>query len=234
MLNFIIMFNSIINKIGASVCHQLPQRTLLIGRLLMPLCARCDGIYFGFLVSAIILFIMFRKRESGIPPLYVIIILALFIISTIIDGLISNFFPAHTNNYLRFITGFLSGSSVMVFLYPVFVSQYFRESVNIKIFSKPLKFIIFIFINLVFIVIALADVNFLNYFFYYLSSAAVIFTFYFINFVVILLIPVFSQKAERLFTKFLVLPSIISIILTVCELFIFYKFHLFVKHLFNS
>jgi uncharacterized membrane protein len=234
MINFIVMLNSIINKIGASVCHQLPQRTLVIGRLLMPVCARCDGIYIGFLISAIILFIMFRKRENGIPPLYIIIILALFIISTIIDGLISNFSPAGTNNYSRFITGFLSGSSMMVFLYPVFVFQYFRESVNIKIFSKPLKFTIFIIINLVFIVITLIRITFLNYFFYYLSATAIIFTFYFVNLVVILLIPVFSQRAERLLTKFLVLPSIISIVLMICELLMFYKFHIFIKHLFSS
>jgi uncharacterized membrane protein len=234
MINFMIMFNSVINKIGASVCHQLPQRTLVIGRILMPVCARCDGIYMGFLVSAIILFIMFRKRENGIPPLYVIIILVLFIISTIVDGLISNFSLTGTNNYVRFITGFLSGSSMMVFLYPVFVFQYFRESVNIKIFSKPLKFVIFIFINMVFIVVTLFRISFLNYFFYYLSAVAVIFTFYFVNLVIILFIPVFSQKTERLFTKFLVLPSIISIIFTVSELFIFYKFHIFVKYLFGS
>ncbi len=225
MLSVITIINTIINKIGASVCHQLPERSLIIGNLIMPVCARCNGIYLGFLISAIILFIIYRKRENELPPLYVIIILILFVISTIADGIISNFSPAHTNNYLRFITGFLSGSAAIVFLYPIFVFQYFRESINIKIFSKPLKFIIFILLNLVFITITLIGINFLNYFYYYLSAFAVIFTFYFVNLVMIFLIPYFSQKAGRLFSKFLVLPSIISILLSAGELFLSYKFH---------
>lgn len=225
MTNIIIIINTIIDKIGASVCHQLPERTLLIGNLLMPVCARCDGIYIGFLISAIILFIMYRKRENELPPLYIIIILILFIISTIVDGLISNFSSGLTNNYFRFITGFLCGSATVVFLYPVFVFQYFRESVNIKIFSKPLKFIIFILLDLLFITITLIKISFLNYFYYYFSAIAIIFTFYFVNLVMILLIPYFSQKAPRLFSKFLILPSIISILLSAGELFLSYRFH---------
>lgn len=219
------MPNYLIEIIGFSVCHQFPPRSLVIGNIILPICSRCSGLYTGFLVTAVILFIMFRKKESELPPIYILVILALFFLSTIIDGIASNFGLYNTNNNLRFITGFLCGSSIMIIIYPIFSFQYYKESIKEKIFKKPLKFIIYALIVIGFIIITLLRLNFLSYFYYYLVGSSVLFTFYFINLVLILLFPLFSQKAYRLLSKYLILPSILAIALSLVELLVFYWFH---------
>ncbi|HEY4695543.1 MAG TPA: DUF2085 domain-containing protein [Candidatus Hydromicrobium sp.] len=219
------MFNSLIEIIGFSVCHQFSSRSLFIDNIVLPICSRCSGIYTGFFITAVILFIMYRKKENDLPPLYVLIIFALFFLSTIIDGIASNFGLYNTNNNLRFITGFLGGSSIMVIIYPIFIFQYYRQSKKEKIFKKPGEFIIYVLIVIAFITITLLRLNFMGHFYYYLATFSVLFTFYFINMVLVLLIPLFSQKAYRLASKYLILPSIIAITLSLIELLASYWFH---------
>lgn len=225
------MIDFLINIIGFSVCHQLPSRSLSIGGLVLPVCSRCSGIYIGFTITAVILFAMFRKKENDLPPPYVLIILALFFFSTIVDGIASNFGLYSTNNSLRFITGFLCGSSIITIIYPVFTFQYYKDSKKEKIFKRPVKFIIYIVLLIIFIIVTLFRFRFLGSFYYYLSTFSILFTFYFINIVILLLIPYFSQKAPRLASRFLVLPSILSVILSFMELTASYYFHKFAAFL---
>ena len=219
--------NFIVNNLGASVCHQIPERSLKMGGFILPICSRCCGIYIGFFICAIFMFLIFAKRESDLPPLYILIILIIFILSTVADGSLSYFSVIETNNIARSITGFLSGSATMAIIYPIFNYQYYRNSYNIRIFASPLKFIFFIAANALVIFITLLQLRFLNYFYYYLSAVSVIFTFYFVNLLIILLFPVFSRKAPGLFSKYLVLPTILALILSSLELLASYKLHIF-------
>ena len=108
-------------NIGFSVCHQIPERTLHFGKIFRPVCSRCSGIYIGFLVSIIFLFLTFRKKESDLPPVYVMVFAAVFILSTIADSILSYFGVYQTNNTLRLITGYLFGAGIAVIIYPIFV-----------------------------------------------------------------------------------------------------------------
>ncbi len=219
------MFDFFIQSVGFSVCHQLQARSLHFGDIIIPICSRCTGIYAGFFISAVILFILFRKKENGLPPLYILIILIIFFMSMIIDGAGSYLGLYETNNIIRFITGFLSGASVMVILYPIFVFQYYKNSKTEKIFKKPSKFIVFIIVLSVFAALTLFRIDFMGLFYYYLSIFSVLFTFYAVNLVMVLLVPFFSQKAVRLGSKYLILPSIISVALMSIEIFASYKLH---------
>ena len=211
--------------IGFSVCHQLDSRSLIFGNIISPICSRCAGIYIGFFISAVILFLMFRKKQSELPPLYVLIILAVFFLSTIIDGLASYLGLYMTNNIIRFFTGFLCGASIMAVLYPVFNFQYYRDPSRERVFRKPFTFIIFVLSLIVFIIFTLFRFDFLGGFYYYLSSLSVVFTFFFVGRVMAYLIPFFLQKADRLFSKHLIIPIIIALVLTTVEIFIAYKLH---------
>ena len=230
-----------INKIGFSVCHQLPERTLLFGKIYMPVCSRCFGIYIGFLFTIIFLFSVFRKKESDLPPLYIIIIIILMILSAIIDGLLSYFEVYTTNNIIRLITGYMFGSGIAIILYPIFIYQYYRNFQRKKIFYHYKYFIYFLILSIImiFIIILFSSIflsssllkihlnilNILGTLFYYLSGFAVIFTFFFTNLTLFLLIPFFSQKALKFFSVNLIMPSIIALAATFIEIFISYLFH---------
>lgn len=193
----------------------------------MPLAGRTSGIYIGFLISSIILFAFYRKRGNELPPRYILIIFSILIISTGADWALSHMGLYESSNSIRFITGFLAGSSMMAIVFPVFNNQYFKRSKDLKIFKSPKKIILYFLILTVFIIITLFRFSFLSYFYYYLAALAVIFTFYFINLLMIILIPVFANKADRIMSRFLILPSIISAILITLELFVSYKLHQF-------
>ena len=214
-----------IRDIGFSVCHQIPQRTLLFGKIYMPICSRCSGIYIGFLVSIIFLFLVFRKRESDLPPTYVIICAAVFILSTIIDGILSYFGVYSTNNTARLITGYSFGAGIAIIIYPIFIYQYYHFSQRKKIFYNFKYFIYFLLTSLFFIIILLSSLPVLGNFFYYLNGIAVAFTFYFTNLILILLIPFFAQKAQKFLSRYILLPSVIALSATALELFITFKLH---------
>ncbi len=219
------------DKIGFAVCHQMPSRTIVIGGIYLPLAGRTSGIYIGFLISAIVLFILFRKRENGLAPLYIMIIFYLFIFSTMFDWAASHLGLYESSNNIRFITGFLAGSSIMAIVFPVFNYQYYQKSSDERIFKNPVKFIIYFLIIVLFITITLLRFSFLSMFYYYLSAFSVFFTFFFVNLLMLLLIPVFANKAQRLISKFLIIPSIISFTLTFIELFVSFKLHEFLLSL---
>jgi len=222
--NWLIKF---IKIIGSSVCHQLPARSLGNETLIMPVCSRCEGIYAGFLISAIILFLLFKKKENELPPIHILITMIIFVISTIIEGALGLFSIIQTTNISRFTTGYLSGSAVMVVIFPIFNYQYYKDSITVRIFLKPWQFITFLSVNIITIVIILLEFKFINYFLFYFSGTAVLFTFYFINLVLLLLIPVFSKKATFLFSRYLIFPTILSLILTFIEIYLSYRFHQF-------
>lgn len=220
-----------IDIVGRSVCHQLPSRTISVGGILFPSCARCSGIYIGFFVAAVILFLMFRKKQSNLPPIYVLVILLVFILSTIIDGALSYLTPMTTNNVLRYLTGFLCGASIMVIIFPIFNFEYFKDALDKKIFQRPMRFVIFLLIIALFIFITLIDIGFLGLFFYYLNGFSILFTFFFINLVLVLLIPVFSKRSKRLFSRYLLVPAVIATALSAFELFLSYRLHIFLNAL---
>ncbi len=225
------IFFTLANKIGFAVCHQIPSRTFVIGGIYLPLCGRTSGIYIGFLISAITLFFLFRKKENELPPSYILIIFCILIFSTGADWALSHLGIYESSNNIRFITGFLAGSSLMAIVFPVFNKQYYRISNDVRIFKNPIRIIIYFLILAIFIIITLLRFNFLSYFYYYLAALSVVFTFYFINFIVIILIPFFANKAHRTISRFLILPSIISLTLVALELYVSYKLHQFLLDL---
>ncbi len=225
------MLKNFIELVGFSVCHQLDARSLAFGETLTPVCSRCTGIYTGFTVAAILLFLIFRKRQSDLPPVYVLVIMSIFFLSTIFDGAASYLNLYETNNIIRFSTGVLCGTSLMVFIFPVFNFQYYTSSWNERVFKKPLIFIAFIISMIAFIIFTLQGFEPLGTFYYYFTGISIIFTFFFLSLVVVLLIPFFAQRAKRLLSRHLVVPVFIALALASFELFVSYKIHQFMEKL---
>jgi uncharacterized membrane protein len=107
-------------------CHQLPTRCIWIFGSNMGLCSRCFGIYLGLFLIGILL------GWKGINRFFwrsaIILMLPM-----IIDGITQLKGLRVSNNYIRFVTGFMAGIGWGMILFPV----YFRLVIwIIKIFKR--------------------------------------------------------------------------------------------------
>lgn len=97
------MWQSILTQIrilgNNSGCHQLPERSFFYKGKQFPVCARCTGVFFGQLISIIIIF------KKNIPICLSILGIGLMGI----DWGLQSLKIKESNNIRRLITGFLGG-----------------------------------------------------------------------------------------------------------------------------
>jgi uncharacterized membrane protein len=111
---------------GAGVCHRITERSFVIAGVQLPLCARCTGIYLGFLATVAICWLRGRRRPANLPPRGITLLLLLFLVIVGVDGLNSyvSLFPGLPHLYepsatLRVLTGSLEGVALAGLLWPV-------------------------------------------------------------------------------------------------------------------
>ena len=93
------------------ICHRKPERSFFIKGHQFPVCARCTGFYTGLVVFLI--WNCFFKLNYDITTLIMSMIL---LIPVAIDGITQYFGPRESTNNLRFITGFIGGIGLIIFL----------------------------------------------------------------------------------------------------------------------
>lgn len=110
--------------IGYAVCHQIASHTIEIGGKLLPLCARCTGMYLGTLLGLLVL--RSWQRLSGKPSTAKIVVLAAFMLVFTVDGvnsMLASFFAVSPlyppSNLLRLGTGLLMGIVLANILMPL-------------------------------------------------------------------------------------------------------------------
>ncbi len=91
-------------KLEFTVCHRMPERSFFWKGKQFPVCARCTGIYIGYLSVFVFAFFL----------VYINIwVSVLLIIPTITDGMTQAFCNRESNNLLRAVTGFFAGIGIM-------------------------------------------------------------------------------------------------------------------------
>ncbi|MHB1356570.1 MAG: DUF2085 domain-containing protein [Anaerolineae bacterium] len=117
----------IIRFLFSGICHQIPERSLFINNQPLPLCARCTGMYLGAAFTLMALWLIGQRRRSMLPGLPVNIILVLFIALWAVDGYNSTWtlFTSRPllyepGNTVRLVTGFGTGTSIAIVLYPIY------------------------------------------------------------------------------------------------------------------
>jgi uncharacterized membrane protein len=115
------------DAIGYAVCHRIDGRSFHLGSRALPLCARCTGMYLGVWVGLGVMAVRGGRRAAALPPRPVLAVLLGFIALMGIDGVNSyaSLFPGvpalyAPQNWLRLITGTLTGLSLAALIYPVF------------------------------------------------------------------------------------------------------------------
>ncbi len=122
------------SAVGYAICHQIAVRSFQIGTAVMPLCARCTGIYLGVVTGLLFMFISGRRKVCQLPGRNVALVLSVFIVVMVIDGVNSyiHLFPGGTgvyepHNWLRLVTGIYCGFAVINLVYPVFNGVIWQE-----------------------------------------------------------------------------------------------------------
>lgn len=110
---------------GAAFCHRITSRSFTIAGRPMPLCARCSGMYLGFMVYFLLALLSGRERWTAFPPLPILGVLFMFVAIMGFDGLnsYSHFFTSTPrlytpNNFLRLYTGLGTGLAMGAFMVP--------------------------------------------------------------------------------------------------------------------
>ncbi len=116
--------------LGFGLCHQLPERSLFGGVYQVPVCARDEGIYIGFVVALLLMAFFERggRRSSGSPPWWVLLTLVGFLVVMALDGLSSYAGLRATSNEIRLMTGLMAGVAISVFTVPLVNSQLWRSA----------------------------------------------------------------------------------------------------------
>ncbi len=113
-------------ELGAKTgCHQMPERSFFIKGYQFPVCARCVGVFLGYLIAPIVYVkIGFSKLKSYAFAGLIIMFL---------DWLFQAIHIKESTNVRRFFTGIAGGfGSMIVFLKLLMISLYGVR----KLFSK--------------------------------------------------------------------------------------------------
>jgi uncharacterized membrane protein len=124
------------DHISATFCHRLTSHSFTVAGRQFPLCARCSGMYLGFMVMLIVLFLAGRERWAGFPRWPQMLFLVGLVGVMGVDGLNSvvaslpwgtPLYPP--TNTLRLFTGLGTGLAMGAFLLPA-VAQVLWDKIS--------------------------------------------------------------------------------------------------------
>ena len=98
------------------ICHRRPERSFHIRNHQFPVCARCTGFYTGLAV-----FLVYNALFPINYSLSLLIISIFLMIPTSVDGFTQYVGLRESNNNLRFLTGFIGGIGLIIFLKLIFM-----------------------------------------------------------------------------------------------------------------
>lgn len=193
------MLYDILYFFGRAICHQLEERSFIINNMVMPICARCTGIYIGIFSALIYIMITKRYKANMIPTIPVSLLLFFLISPMAYDGISSYLHLRPSDNFLRIITGMPFGIVLPFFLFPLFNYNESNKKIN-RIVNKWYEIIPpFIIAG------TLGFLTYKSYISYYIISTIVIMSliiwFSLLTFVIIKRIRYFKQKAFTLYTS---------------------------------
>ena len=111
------------------VCHQIPDRSFHISGYPIAVCARCSGIYIGFLLG-IIVYPFFQNLKKHVLPSNWILIIGIF--PMVLEISLSKMRVIHSNLYLISMSGLVIGSVMAFYVIPG-IFQLFNIQYNCEV-----------------------------------------------------------------------------------------------------
>jgi uncharacterized membrane protein len=176
------------DTVGYAICHQIPERTFILGGRQLPLCARCTGTFLGAGLGLVATLIRRRGRASLMPPVSVLAALVIFVGVWGFDGLNSylTLFPGaphlyEPRNWLRLLTGLLNGLALFFFVFPIFSFTLWRAPTRERVIRSLAELAILLPIVALLVLAIQAEISALLYPLAVLSSLGVILMLVIIN-----------------------------------------------------
>src|SRR5512139_1408295 len=100
------MLAELLHWFGFGLCHQLPERSFFGGGMQVPVCARDEGLYFGFVIGALLVWLLHRPhRPRDLPGPAALGVAAALLGVMVVDGFTSYAGIRETTNVVRLATG---------------------------------------------------------------------------------------------------------------------------------
>lgn len=117
-------------------CHGMPERCFTLEGVPMPICARCTGIYAGFLVGVLLMLAVRKLHHLRLPAWLALVLVA----PLFIDGVTQGIGLRESTNELRVITGLLAGTALVFWVLMRFgpVAEPAETGKTANVFSSPL------------------------------------------------------------------------------------------------
>ena len=141
MQGSMVTFESILMFLGSTVCHQLPERSYVFEGFQMPLCARCIGIHFGFILSTLFFLTGSRRFASGLPGVKQMIVLGAIMSFFLIDASLSYSGISASDNLRRTLSGLSLGVPFPFVLFPLLNTILFPARNPRVVLRNPLDWV---------------------------------------------------------------------------------------------
>jgi uncharacterized membrane protein len=99
----------------SGVCHQMPERSFRFWGEPAAVCARCLGVYAGFMLGTAGFPLARRGLKAGFPPAW---ILGAAAVPAIADFAVAHLGIVDSGNWVRAFTGLLPGAAASFYLLP--------------------------------------------------------------------------------------------------------------------
>lgn len=156
--------------VGYAICHQIPERSFVLGGRPLPLCARCTGTFLGAMVGLAAVALRRRLRATRMPPVPVLGLLVAFFAMWAFDGLNSylTLFPGaphlyEPRNWLRLTTGMLNGLVLITISLPIYAFTVWRDVTNERVIRNVGELLMILPVVAVLIVVVHAEIDWLLY-----------------------------------------------------------------------
>jgi uncharacterized membrane protein len=108
-----------------TLCHQLPERSYYIGGHKLAVCARCTGIYAGFVLTLLLYPLIRSLRSTAFPPRGWLLLAAIPLAIDFSLTFLGIWENTHTS---RLLTGALLGSTTVFYVMPGLIELSWRRS----------------------------------------------------------------------------------------------------------
>lgn len=211
------MIEEFLRLVGFGLCHQLPERSFFGAGYQVPVCARDTGIYAGFLIAVVVLLLLDRgRRSSELPPIGGMVVLGVFLLAMAVDGVTSYGGWRETTNEIRLLTGLAAGYAIAALSMPMLNGQLWKRPGGTRLLGTGRETIAFVASLLPAYALVWWVGPLLGLLYPLLTVGAIIFTFTYVNAVIVALLPVFERKASTVLMTWPVCT--VALVLTVLEL----------------